>query len=221
MDKDIDVWKQRNEILHKKVNRQMAEIKDLNKKNETIFDLARKFPDKTYSELEQYRDADRQEEAGSIPLTDAQKNLVDEVEKAIDKNKQLSESQKKQEELEPIEGEEQDNPELFEWKEKYDKEHKLRQEAETETILVKGIGMNSPEMKAAKAKIEDLQNSLERFKKDNNDLFLRIAELTEVEESHRNQNGKLQERLTEVEEDNKKLSGQITDQVERARKAGL
>ena len=221
MDKDIDVWKQRNEILHKKVNRQMAEIKDLNKKNETIFDLARKFPDKTYSELEQYRDADRQEEAGSIPLTDAQKNLVDEVEKAIDKNKQLSESQKKQEELEPIEGEEQDNPELFEWKEKYDKEHKLRQEAETETILVKGIGMNSPEMKAAKAKIEDLQNSLERFKKDNNDLFLRIAELTEVEESHRNQNGKLQERLTEVEEDNKKLSSQITDQVERARKAGL
>ena len=221
MDKDIDVWKQRNEILHKKVNRQMAEIKDLNKKNETIFDLARKFPDKTYSELEQYRDADRQEEAGSIPLTDAQKNLVDEVEKAIDKNKQLSESQKKQEELEPIEGEEQDNPELFEWKEKYDKEHKLRQEAETETILVKGIGMNSPEMKAAKAKIEDLQNSLERFKKDNNDLFLRIAELTEVEESHRNVNGKLQERLTEVEEDNKKLSSQITDQVERARKAGL
>ena len=221
MDKDIDVWKQRNEILHKKVNRQMAEIKDLNKKNETIFDLARKFPDKTYSELEQYRDADRQEEAGSIPLTDAQKNLVDEVEKAIDKNKQLSESQKKQEELEPIEGEEQDNPELFEWKEKYDKEHKLRQEAETETILVKGIGMNSPEMKAAKAKIEDLQNSLDRFKKDNNDLFLRIAELTEVEESHRNMNGKLQERLTEVEEDNKKLSSQITDQVKRARKAGL
>ena len=34
-------------------------------------------------------------------------------------------------------------------------------------------------------------------------------------------NGKLQERLTEVEEDNKKLSDQITDQVERARKAGM
>ena len=197
---DKDIWKQRNEILHKKVGRQMDEIKDLHKKSETIFDLARRFPNKTYRELEKYRDADRQEEAQQIPL---------------------SESQKKQEELEPIEGEEQDNPELFEWKEKYDKEHKLRQEAETETILVKGIGMNSPEMKAAKAKIEDLQNSLERFKKDNNDLFLRIAELTEVEESHRNQNGKLQERLTEVEEDNKKLSSQITDQVERARKAGL
>ena len=28
------------------------------------------------------------------------------------------------------------------WKEKYEKEHKLRQEAETEAILVKGIGIN-------------------------------------------------------------------------------
>ena len=33
------------------------------------------------------------------------------------------------------------------WKEEYEKEHKLRQEAEAETILVKGIGMNSPEMR--------------------------------------------------------------------------
>jgi len=170
MDKDIDVWKQRNEILHKKVNRQMAEIKDLNKKSETIFDLARKFPDKTYSELEQYRDADRQEEAGSIPLTDAQKGLVEEVEKAIKITKEIN------------------------WK-------KRAQEDQAQS--------------------SQLQDELDRVKKDNNDLFLRIAELTEVEESHRNENGKLQERLTEVEEDNKKLSSQITDQVERARKAGL
>ena len=80
MDKDKYIWKQRNEILHKKINSQMAEIKDLHK-HETIFDLARRFPNKTYRELEKYRDADRQEEADSIPLT---------------------ESQKSQEELEPI-----------------------------------------------------------------------------------------------------------------------
>ena len=80
MDKDKYIWKQRNEILHKKVNRQMAEIKDLHK-HETIFDLARRFPNKTYRELEKYRDADRREEANNIPLT---------------------ESQKSQEELEPI-----------------------------------------------------------------------------------------------------------------------
>jgi len=129
------------------------------------------------------------------------------------KNEELTESQQKQEALEPIAG--------VDWEKLYEKEHKLRQEAEGETTIVKGIGQNSPEMKAAKQKIEELQNELDRIKKDNNDLFLRIAELTEVEESHRNQNGKLQERLTEVEEDNKKLSSQITDQVERARKAGL
>jgi len=40
-------------------------------------------------------------------------------------------------------------------------------------------------------------------------LFLRIAELTEVEESHRKMNGKIQERLAEVEEDNKKLALKI------------
>ena len=55
-------------------------------------------------------------------------------------------------------GIEQDNPELFDWKDQYEKEHKLRQEAETETILVKGIGMNSPEMKAATKKIKELEN---------------------------------------------------------------
>jgi len=198
--KEVEIWKQRNEILHKKVNRQMDEIKKLNKAKETIFDLARKYPNKTYVELEAYRDADRREESQQIPL---------------------SESQKKQEELEPIEGEEQDNPELFDWKEKYNKEHKLRQEAETETILVKGIGINSPEMKAANKKIEELRKELDRVKKDNNDLFLRIAELTEVEESHRKMNGKLQERLSEVEEDNKRLSHQIEDRINQMRRAGM
>ena len=64
------------------------------------------------------------------------------------------------------------------WEEEYEKEHKLRQEAETETILVKGIGMNSPEMKAAKLKIEELQKELDRVKKENNDLYNRIAKLT-------------------------------------------
>ena len=77
MDIDEYIWKQRNEILHKKVSRQMTEIKELNKKSETIFDLARKFPNKTYRELERYRDADRQEEADSIPLTESQKSQED------------------------------------------------------------------------------------------------------------------------------------------------
>ena len=235
MDKDEYIWKQRNEILHKKVNRQMTEIKDLHKKSETIFDLARKFPNKTYKELEKYRDADRQEEAQQIPLT---------------------ESQKKQEDLEPIEGAEQDNPTLWE----IAKEHKISyadaipmqedmrlkrdalkaactiaemrkdrsplanmkkraEEAEGELSIMKGIETNR--VKEAQARCDHLQNELDRVKRDNNDLFLRIAELTEVEESHRNINGKLQVRIADLEEDNTTLTHKVEDQLDRARKAGL
>jgi len=109
----------------------------------TIHELAKELPEKTYRQLEKYRDADRNEEAQQIFV-------------------------------------EQENEEL-KWEQKYKNEHKLRQEAETETILVKGIGMNSPEMKAAKQKIEELQKELDRIKKENNDLYNRIAELKEAE----------------------------------------
>jgi len=159
-------------------------------------------------EMEKYRDEDRQQEADQIPLT---------------------ESQQKQEELEPIEGEEQDNPELFKteidyhryWKDMYEKEHKLRLEAEGETHLVKAVGMNSPEMKAANLKLEEMRKELDRVKLENNNLFTRVADSLEVNESHQRLNGKLQVRIAELEEDNQKLAGQVGDQVERARKAGL
>ena len=42
--------------------------------------LAKEFPEKTYKELENYRDSDRQEEATQIPLTEAQRNLVEHIE---------------------------------------------------------------------------------------------------------------------------------------------
>ena len=69
--------------------------------------------------------------------------------------------------------------ELEIYKEKYEKEHKLRQTAEGETTIIKAIGMNSPEMNAAKHKIDTLQKELDRIKKENNDLYNRIAKLTE------------------------------------------
>ena len=126
-------------------------------------------------------------------------------------------------------GEEQDNPELFKteidyhryWKDMYEKEHKLRQEAETETILVKGIGMNSPEMKEAKKTIAELKATTERFGRENNDLYNRIADALEVNESHQKLNGKLQERLTELEEENKKIPEHLNKQIENARKSGM
>ena len=107
------------------------------------------------------------------------------------------------------------------WKDMYEKEHKLRQEAEGEMTIVKGIGQNSPEMKAAKAKIEELNGILERVKLDNNNLYTRVADSLEVNEHHQELNGKLQSRITAVEEDNRKLANQIEDQVHRARKAGM
>ena len=107
------------------------------------------------------------------------------------------------------------------WKDMYEKEHKLRQEAEGEMTIVKGIGQNSPEMKAAKAKIEELNGILDRVKLDNNNLYTRVADSLEVNEHHQELNGKLQSRITEVEEDNRKLANQIEDRVARMRKAGM
>ena len=86
------------------------------------------------------------------------------------------------------------------WKDMYEKEHKLRQEAEGEMTIVKGIGQNSPEMKALQS---------------------RVKELEEINESHQRYNGKLQERLKEVEEDNKKLAHEIEDRVHKLRKSGM
>ena len=93
-------------------------------------------------------------------------------------------------------------------KEEYKKEHKLRQEAQGETTIVKGIGMNSPEMEKAQARIKELDNSL--------------AIALEINEEHQRYNGKLQTRLTDVEEDNKKLAHQVEDlKMYNRRKAGL
>ena len=67
---------------------------------------------------------------------------------------------------------------------------KRAQEAEGENTIIKGIGNNSPEMKA-------LQD--------------RLASALDINDEHQRYNGKLQTRLTEVEEDNKRLSKQIQD----------
>ena len=150
--------------------------------------MARRFPNKTYSELERYRDADRQEEAQQIPLT---------------------ESQKSQEELEPLTESQKDFVDNIE-------------PAVKKSTVKEGVCITA-EIK--KDKSSQLQNELDRVKRDNNDLFLRIAELTEIDESHRKMNGKLQERLTEVEEDNKKLTQQIEEYIEKrvdaSRRSGL
>ena len=88
---------------------------------------------------------------------------------------------------------------------------KRAQEAEGETTIVKGIGMNSPEMRELQARVKQLDSSL--------------TNALEINENHQRYNGKLQIRLTEVEQDNKRLSKQISDYIknheDKFRKAGM
>ena len=91
-------------------------------KTKTIHELAKEFPNKTYIELEKYRNADRQEEAQRIITQQENEEL---------KEDQLTESQRRQMELEPIEEESWKDKEIWRevWKARYEKEYKLRQEA--------------------------------------------------------------------------------------------
>ena len=112
------------------------------KKEKTIHELSREFPDKTYRELEQYREKDRQQEAGACMMGEMRKD-------------------------------------------------------------------------------REPESELDRIKRDNNDLYNRVAELIEINESHQKLNGKLQERLTELEEDNKKLAQLIDDKINQMRRSGM
>ena len=119
------------------------------------------------------------------------------------------------------------------WEEKYEKEHKLRQEAEGELTIVKTITIDSsPEMRDAKAKIKELRDSLDRFKKENNECYNRIADLTESLKSKDyfekpdykflvNENHRLEQQYLEVIADNKKLAAQIEDKMDQLRKSGM
>ena len=140
----------------------MTKLGDSPTTKKTLHELAKEFPDKTYRELEIYRDKDRQEEAHQVPLT---------------------ESQKKQEELEPI----------------------------ATGVCVTG----------ALRKDREPQSALNRVKRENNDLYNRVAELIEINEAHQKLNGKLQERLTEVEEENKKMHDTQEKRINNMRKSGM
>jgi hypothetical protein len=171
-------------------------------KEKTLGELAQEFPDKTYRELEIYREKDRQEEAAQIPL---------------------SESQKFQKDLEPIEDEIGTCITASMQRDKVATElqvmKKRAEEAEGELSIMKGIETNR--VKEAQARCDQLQTQLDRSFKENNDLYNRIADALEVNESHQKMNGKLQERLTELEEENKKMHDHLNKKIEGARKAGL
>ena len=90
----------------------------LKQKSKTLHELVKEFPNKTYTELEKYKNADRQEEAQQIFVPE------DEVAKQAD------------------------------------------------TLMINKIIKYE-------AKITELQSNLDRIKKENNNLYKRIAKLTE------------------------------------------
>jgi hypothetical protein len=198
----------------------------------TLHELAKEFPEKTYKELEK-----------------------------------LSESQKSQAELEPIEGEEQDNPTLWEIAKEHNVSYadavpiqedmrlkrdalkaactlgemrkdrtplanmkKRAEEAEGELSIMKGIETNR--VKEAQARCDHLQAELDRFKKENNECYNRIADLTESLESKDyfkdpdykyliEENRRLEAERNELLTDNKKLARQVEDKLDQLRKSGL
>jgi len=208
----------------------------------TLHELAKEFPNKTYRELEKYRDADRLEEAVGIGHNNP-----------------------------PNEGEEQDNPTLWEIAKEHDVSYadavpiqedmrlkrdalkaactlgemrkdrtpleqmkKRAEEAEGELSIMKGIETNR--VKEAQARSSQLQDALDKAKKENNELYNRIAELIEANEKEVknlkwikdhdyiflvDENKKLHKDVRELKEDNKKLAQEIDDRIARAREAGL
>mgnify|MGYP003137227368 CR=1 FL=1 len=120
----------------------------------TMHELAKEFPNKTYRELEKYRDADRNEEAQRI-FTQQE-------------NEQLKEDQHKENWF----------PDGVTFQEKYEKEHKLRQEAEGELSILRGIETNR--VKEEQARSSYLQSELDRVKRENNDLHDKVNALLDA-----------------------------------------
>ena len=104
------------------------------------------------------------------------------------------------------------------------------QEAEGELSILRGIETNR--VKEAQARSNQLQDELDRTKGENNDLYNKIADLTEVTKSKDyfrdpdykfliEENRKLEEERNELLTDNKKLAHEIEDRVNQLRKSGL
>jgi len=113
-------------------------------KEKTMHELAKEFPDKTYSELEKYREADRQQEAGICIIGEARKD---------------------REELNWF-------PDGITFQEKYEKEHKLYQEAQE--ALANALAVNESHQKLNGRLQERLTEVEEENKKIHDHLNKRI-----------------------------------------------
>ena len=119
------------------------------KKEKTLHELAKEFPNKTYRELEKYREEDRQQEAGVCIMGEARKDR------------------------------EESNwfPDGVTFQEKYEKERKLRQEVEGELSILKGI--ETSRVKEAQDALANALEINESHQKLNGKLQERLTEVEE------------------------------------------
>ena len=112
------------------------------------------------------------------------------------------------------------------WNEKYEKEHKLRQEAENEMVLIKGITVtNSPELRASNNEINDLKNKIADLEESvkSKDYFKDPDYKFLVEENLdlRRKITELEQEILETKADNTKLAHQVEDKIDKLRKSGM
>ena len=129
----------------------MTKAGDLPMTKKTIHELAKEFPDKTYRELEKYRDADRNEEAQRIITQEENEELKADQGKEIDYHRY--------------------------WK-------KRAEEAEGELSILKGIETNR--VKEAQVRRDQLQEELDRVKRENNELHNKVAALLDAVDPEKN-----------------------------------
>ena len=151
----------------------------------TLHELAKEFPNKTYRELEKYREEDRQQEAGTCIMGEMRKDReefelgpeeqVEALKKELDLERECSQAGYLE------------NQKLL----------KRAQEAEGELSIVKTITIDSsPEMRNAKKEIEELKKKVKSLKwiKDHDYIFLvdenkklhaELKELTKVERARK------------------------------------
>ena len=170
----------------------------------TLHELAKEFPEKTYRELEKYRDADRQEEALGIGAI-GHNHSPDLVEVMAIENDNLK--TRAREEIENV-------------------------KKEADRLMMNKLA----EIEALKTQLHtdraEYQKELDRIKRENNDLYNKIADLTEVAKSKDyfrdpdykyliDENHRLEQQYLEVKADNIKLARQVEDKMDQLRKSGM
>ena len=163
----------------------------------TLHELAKEFPNKTYRELEKYRDADRVEEAVGIGHNQPP-DLVEVM--AIENDKLKKRAQEAEGELSILKGLETNRV-----KEAQARSNQLQDELDRVNKEKNDLFIRIAEL------IETNEKEVKNLKwiKDHDYIFL-------VDE-----NKKLHKEVKELKADNKKLASEIDDRIARTRKAGM